>query len=449
MIRLQNSGRAGRFYGSGQLTMTFQIQRKHLAVLFPLALLLLSALGVWKWSLLTDWLQRSAELQAIYTLLPYGPYVVLVAAAGIAWRFNNTGVLLTVFALGVAYWLFSLPAASTRIDIYRIGTAIVLPINILLFSLLARRRILGPAGIACAVVVGLQTLLLVVIAEKLGTASAAAGLSAGAKPAASFLDRISPIFSQPPLFDASFLSPIALCSFGLAAPIQLVRWIRFRQPVYAMFFWVIVASFLTLAVRPSAPALILYTSAAAILMIGAIVETSFTMAYHDELTGLPGRRSLNEALMDMGRKYAIAMIDVDHFKKFNDTYGHDTGDQVLKLIASKLGKMTGGARVYRYGGEEFTALFPGKSVPAAKPFLDSYREDLASTPFVVRGKGRRKGDPSQRNKTNPKAGKTVKITVSIGVAGPDKKIQDPKKVIKAADKALYRAKKRGRIRVAT
>ena len=360
MIRLQNFGRAGKIYDFGQLTMTFQIQRKHLAVLFPLALLLLSALGVWKWSLLTDWLQRSAELQAIYTLLPYGPYVVLVAAAGIAWRFNNTGVLLTVFALGVAYWLFSLPAASTRIDIYRIGTAIVLPINILLFSLLARRRILGPAGIACAVVVGLQILLLVAPAEKLGTASAAA-----------------------------------------------------------------------------------------ILMIGAIVETSFTMAYHDELTGLPGRRSLNKALMDMGRKYAIAMIDVDHFKKFNDTYGHDTGDQVLKLIASKLGKMTGGARVYRYGGEEFTALFPGKSVPAAKPFLDSYREDLASTPFVVRGKGRRKGDPSQRNKTNPKAGKTVKITVSIGVAGPDKKIQDSKKVIKAADKALYRAKKRGRNRVAT
>jgi len=424
--------------------MAFPIQRKHLAVLFPLALLLLSALGVSKWSLLTDWLQRSAELQAIFTLLPYGPYLVLLAAAGIAWRFNNTGVLLTVIALGVSYWLFSLPAASSRIDIYRIGMAIFLPINILLFSMLARRRILGPAGITSAVVVGLQVLLLVIIGEKFGSTSIADAL-----PAASFFHRIKPVFSHLPIFDASFLTPVALLAFGVAALIQLIRWIRFHQPVYAMFFWVIIAAFLALAVRPSAPALILYTSAAAILMIGAIVETSFTMAYHDELTGLPGRRSLNEALMDMGRKYAIAMIDVDHFKKFNDTYGHDTGDQVLKLIASKLGKMTGGARVYRYGGEEFTALFPGKSVPAAKPFLDSYREDLAATPFVVRGKGRRKGDPSQRKNTNPKAGKTVKITVSIGVAGPDKKVQDPKKVIKAADKALYRAKKKGRNRVVT
>ena len=56
------------------------------------------------------------------------------------------------------------------------------------------------------------------------------------------------------------------------------------------------------------------------------------MAYVDELTGLPGRRSLDQTLINLGKKYSIAMIDIDHFKKFNDTYGHDTGDQVLKII---------------------------------------------------------------------------------------------------------------------
>jgi len=424
--------------------MAFPIKRKHLAVLFPLALLLLSALGVWKWSLLTGWLQRTAELQALLTLLPYVPYLVLITAAAIAWRFNNTGVLLSAVVLSVSYWLFSLPSAAVRVDIFRLGMAIFLPINILLFSLLARRRITSPAGIVCMVVVGIQTLLLVIVAVKFGASSVA-----GRPPAAgSIINAIKPLLSRPSLFEASFLSYTALGSFAVTAVIQLIRWIRFVQPVYAGFFWVIISSFFALAVRPSAPALNLYTSAAGILMIGAIVETSFTMAYHDDLTGLPGRRSLNEALLNLGRKYTIAMIDVDHFKKFNDTYGHDTGDQVLKLIASKLGQMDGGARVYRYGGEEFTALFPGKSVPAAKPFLESYREDLAATPFIVRGKTRKKGNPNQRKKTKPPGSKKVKVTVSIGAAEPGKNLQDPKKVIKAADKALYRAKKKGRNRVA-
>ena len=57
------------------------------------------------------------------------------------------------------------------------------------------------------------------------------------------------------------------------------------------------------------------------------------MAFRDELTGLPGRRALNERLQRLPRQYVLAMTDVDHFKKFNDTHGHDVGDEVLKLVA--------------------------------------------------------------------------------------------------------------------
>ena len=60
------------------------------------------------------------------------------------------------------------------------------------------------------------------------------------------------------------------------------------------------------------------------------------MAYHDELTGLPGRRALNEALLRVGSRYAVAMVDVDHFKHFNDAYGHEVGDQVLRMVAAQL-----------------------------------------------------------------------------------------------------------------
>lgn len=86
------------------------------------------------------------------------------------------------------------------------------------------------------------------------------------------------------------------------------------------------------------------------------------MAYQDELTSLPGRRALKEYLLKLGSEYTIAMFDIDHFKKFNDTHGHDVGDQVLRMVASKLATVSGRGKSFRYGGEEFTLVFSEKSL---------------------------------------------------------------------------------------
>src|SRR5439155_477780 len=80
----------------------------------------------------------------------------------------------------------------------------------------------------------------------------------------------------------------------------------------------------------------------ALILIVAVVEASYHMAYQDSLTGLPARRALNEALLRLGGHYTVAMLDVDHFKRINDHHGHDVGDQVLKMIAAKLAQLTGG-----------------------------------------------------------------------------------------------------------
>ncbi len=72
------------------------------------------------------------------------------------------------------------------------------------------------------------------------------------------------------------------------------------------------------------------------------LRSSHEMAYRDELTGLLGRRALNERLQGLGRRYAIAMLDIDHFKKFNDSYGHDVGDEVLRLVATRISSVGGG-----------------------------------------------------------------------------------------------------------
>ena len=151
-------------------------------------------------------------------------------------------------------------------------------------------------------------------------------------------------------------------------------------------------------------------------------------------------------LLNLGKKYTIAMIDVDRFKKFNDTYGHKTGDQVLKMIASRLGRISGGARTFRYGGEEFTAIFAGKSIEDAVSHVEDFRKAIETTPFDVRGRERRRNNANKRGKKSGFTRKQVKVTVSIGLASPVGQAANPEKVIKAADKKLYKAKKSGRNR---
>ncbi|MNN51889.1 Response regulator PleD [compost metagenome] len=167
------------------------------------------------------------------------------------------------------------------------------------------------------------------------------------------------------------------------------------------------------------------------------------MAFTDELTGLPSRRALKQDMMKLGFNYVIAMLDIDFFKKFNDTYGHDTGDEVLKLVASTIKEVTGGGKAFRYGGEEFTMLFPGKSINDVLPHLEELREKISKRAFTLRGNGRSKSNSKKRSQGS-KSSKQIYITVSIGVSQKSEKYKTPDAVMKSADTALYRAKKKGR-----
>jgi GGDEF domain-containing protein len=143
------------------------------------------------------------------------------------------------------------------------------------------------------------------------------------------------------------------------------------------------------------------------------------------------------------------MMDVDHFKKFNDTYGHDTGDQVLRMVASRVRDVGGGGRPYRYGGEEFSVVFPGKTAESVMGELQGVRKAIETMPFHVRKETRPRSDKAGKKSREGQQGKKVQITISIGVAGPDDRRETPEQVIKRADEALYRAKEGGRNQVAT
>lgn len=177
----------------------------------------------------------------------------------------------------------------------------------------------------------------------------------------------------------------------------------------------------------------IFLSAAGLVLIIGIIEDSYSMAYLDELTGIPSRRALREDLMKLGNKYVIAMIDIDFFKKFNDKYGHDVGDDVLKLVASNLVQVSGGAKAFRYGGEEFTILFPGKSINDMIPHLEKLREQVSKSGYTKKSTKSKNTSSSQ-----------LFVNISIGVCEKNSKFKNTSDVMKGADKALYRAKKKGR-----
>ena len=169
-----------------------------------------------------------------------------------------------------------------------------------------------------------------------------------------------------------------------------------------------------------------------VLLFNAL-HNAWHLAYVDELTALPGRRALQERLQRALGIYALAMVDVDHFKQFNDTYGHDVGDDVLRMIAAKIAQVSGGGLAYRYGGEEFTIVFPNHGADEIKSHLQALIEAVADTPFVV---NRRQGQKP----------KEVQVTISIGLTDSIGKA-DAATTIKIADQALYTAKKKGRNRL--
>jgi len=195
-----------------------------------------------------------------------------------------------------------------------------------------------------------------------------------------------------------------------------------------------------------------FMAASGAILMAALLQESHRLAFREELTGLPGRRALDERLRSLqGRRYTVAMVDVDHFKKFNDSHCHDIGDRVLRLVAARLAEVGGGGTAYRYGGEEFSVLFPGSELDEAFPHLEALRATVEIYRMALRGEARPKkaemGIP-RRDATIPPT-RTLSVTISIGAAQPDGgRLRTPAQVTKAADEALYRAKQGGRNKVA-
>ena len=364
----------------------------------------------------------------VLELLPVYFSLVFVGGLLLAWQFDRSRVALTLLALALADRALLHGGPNVREAV-----ALLLPINLAAFSWLKERGLLTPRGFIKVGALLLQALAVAALARAHALAAVSSWVS-------------HPLVGWPAQA-AVPLPQLALAAWLLAAGLAVYRFVTRPAAMEAGWLWALLTALLALLAGRTEPLLTFYFASAGLILVVSLVETSRSMAFDDELTGLPGRRALNGELLKLGGRYAIAMVDIDHFKSFNDDHGHDVGDQLLRMVGARLLSVGGGGRAFRYGGEEFSVLFHGKTMEEAAPVLEKFRADLAAAPFIVRGKSRPRKKPTT---PRPAGGqKKVSVTVSIGVAEADGRQGTSDQVIKAADDALYRAKRSGRNKLCT
>jgi len=392
-------------------------------------------------------LANTAWLSLPLPALTFLYYCAVIGGMLLAWRFHSSRVffaLLVLFLAREGAGIFIREISPGLLGWSGLqAIAILFPANLFLIALSEERGFTVASIAPFGLLLFVQIVVLTVFAQS----------SLGAVPARAH---------HPPA--AVSLPEYALFILFMAGAILLVRSLLTRKPADQALFWSLVAFYLSLHDAGTPRSAILYSVGAAVILATAIVENSYLLAYHDELTTLPSRRAFNDALLRLPETYSIAAVDIDHFKRFNDTYGHDVGDEVLRLVATSLSRVTGGGRAYRCGGEEFMILFPGKTTEQVVDHLEQLREKIESSEFRMRGQDRRHipRGPDRRNGSAPKRASkghairrlsaeksgSLSVTVSMGVA-TSKTNLPPEKILQAADQALYRAKDNGRNRIET
>lgn len=406
-------------------------------------------------------------------MLPGG--AVLAVVAGLA----QTGALPLATAPLRDFFLYSVVLAGALLALRFRSPRVLLALLALLLAGLGLRRGLSPAGVAAIAFLLPVNLAAAAFGRERGLHLPALGTHAGllVVQAAVVLLLGRPEHGgmagvlQFDLLPQSWLAwtgvpQPGLLAFAASAALLIGLFGIHHDPVQSGLAWAALAAVLAARAGSGEGMALVYLAAGGLALTSTLVEAGYRLAYHDELTLLPARRAFNDLLLRLEEEsaYAIAIVDVDHFKRFNDTFGHETGDQVLKMVAGRLARVGGGGEAFRVGGEEFAVAFPGRSAEEAAEALEELRRAIEATSFRLRAPERRRsaqpirgpdrrardrrgGPPRPRQRSAPSARHEVFVTVSIGVADRGRGRRSVEQVLRAADKALYAAKESGRNQV--
>ena len=367
-------------------------------------------------------------------------YAVFICGTLLAWRFRTSRLLFCLFVLLIGHHAIEFIAQGhgtahapgrTALE----AVALLIPVDFVLLAFFPERGSEQRIMLWFLLLLFLESVFVAVAARP---------------------DQLSPGFLHLHIFSSwgSRMPQTAAFAFMIAIGFLLFRLIQFHKAIDSGMMWSLISVWVGFESGPLGHKGTAYFGVAALMLASSIVENSYSLAFHDELTGLSSRRAYNDALLLLKHQYAVGLVDIDHFKSINDTYGHDTGDQALRYVAAKIARVGGGGQAYRVGGEEFTVLFPGKSASAVQDYLELLRLNVENSSFRVRS-GQERRRVVRENDRRAQVGRRgvrqgnsqlLNVTVSIGLAESQPKL-DVAEVIQMADKALYRAKQNGRNRL--
>jgi len=367
--------------------------------------------------------------------LPYIPYLLILAVITMGGLFGRHRITYLAAILGTAYIAIHSTITSTELfpsdNLVIALVSVLLPLNIAFISSLKEQSLLSIQSFVTVSIILVQLLFSYWALHNYPQTVAMIVLY---KPEA--LAYLSP----------SSISLTTATAYMLSFLVLLAVTIKNATVFEYAFTGALVSTLFFFLSGMQHQADTLYFVTANLIIAWALIHNSYLIAYIDELTELPGRRAMNEELARLRGLYTIAMLDIDHFKKFNDTYGHEVGDQVLRMVAAKISAIGGGGKPFRYGGEEFAILFPGKNSKTAFPYLSNLRETIDHSSLVLRNQNR----PASKPENIPPRKipwQEVHVTISIGVADSSEDLKNIDEILKAADDALYRAKEKGRNRI--
>lgn len=363
------------------------------------------------------------------------PYIVSFILLGFSCVFNRSRFVVPVLATLMVYWFIQHRLQTPLTESVTMGLFIALNLifccQLILVALMPEKGVFNRWGLMAILVAVLPLLSLATVEESDWLVSHMVAL-------------MSP---DQPLSDHYWLSNKLLAVHACVGCVLMVFAVCKRSATeYALLLtWMV-----TVVVFYDFAEPLISAVGYSLLMVSLFIillQSHYHIAFIDPLTGIPGRRALESHLQTLGKHYVIAMLDVDYFKKFNDTWGHDVGDQVLRMVASKINRVAGGGKAFRFGGEEFTVVFNRAGAELCYPYLEEIRNNIDQHKMHLRRSGRHK-QSKQGKKLRGKVAATrevlsVSISIGIGAGTPGTK---PAEVIKTADENLYCAKRKGRNR---
>ena len=366
------------------------------------------------------------------------PYILLGLAALMALLSNHALEAGITISLLCAYWLIQSflqsPLSSQPASQIFYLLTLVSPMLMITYALLPQSSCLQLQGLLAVLLAPLIVLLvagLLAINHQLFLATATDALKNG--------------------IGGSYLSALSWTLYFIAIGLCLGLSLYQQKSIHNSLLGCSLMSLMTYGwIQLNSVSAFMFSGMGLLLTINLTVSL-LQIGYRDDLTQIGNRRALQQTAKTLRGPYSVAMVDADYFKKINDQFGHDLGDQALRAIASLLKQTAEGGKPFRYGGEEFCLLFKGKTEQQVLDTLEACRQAIANYDMVVRDKKHRpaKSKQGQTRRGASKRKSNLRLTVSIGVASSDKanlngSINPFEQVLKSADQALYRAKASGR-----